>query len=201
MLAHERLDFCAMLPRMNTHLRSIAMLVVILLGAATDARAQEVAGTFDQLRVLVKAGDTISVTDNAGRELTGKIAELSSTSLALLVGGQRHDLPAAEVNTIRQRRGDPLANGAKWGFGIGATLGLLGGLAVANESDDDSDAAFVVFGTLFYAGVGAGIGAGLDALIASRQVIYARRSSASARLTLKPFATRRRQGAMVAIAF
>jgi hypothetical protein len=178
------------------------MTVVVLFHACiATADAQEVAGSFDQLRVLVKPGDTITVTDDAGRETTGRIGELSSSSLALLVGDQRRDLQASDINTIRQRRSDPLANGAKWGFGIGASLGLLAGLAVLNEYDNGDSAAFVVFASLLYGGIGAGVGVGIDAMIAGNQVIYARRSASAARFGAKPILTRQRQGAMLAIGF
>jgi hypothetical protein len=180
----------------------VTMIVLVLpLGLATAA-AQEVAGSFDQLRVLVKPGDRITVTDDSGREMTGTIADLSSSSLGLLVGRERRDLPAGQVDTIRQRRSDTLANGAKWGFGIGAGLGLLGGLAVASEYEDgDGGAAVVVAATLVYGGLGAGIGVGVDALISSSQVIYARRAASSSRVSVAPLLTRRRQGVVLSLGF
>lgn len=102
------------------------------------ADAQVLAGTFDQLRVLVKPGDTISVIDPTGNEIRGKIETLSSSSMALLVAGRRRDLREDEIDTIRQRRPDSLRNGALWGFGIGAGLGTLAGLALmASECHSD----------------------------------------------------------------
>jgi hypothetical protein len=165
------------------------------------ADAQELAGSFDQLRVLVKTGDKITVTDDAGREITGRIAELSSSSLTLLVGDKRRDLQAKEIDTIRQRRGDSLANGAKWGFGIGASLGFVGSLEIVNQDGVTDDAAIVAIATLFYGAVGAGIGVGVDAMNSSDQVIYARRATSSTGLTVRPILTRHRQGAMVLIGF
>jgi hypothetical protein len=68
--------------------RSWGRILCILLfaGTATAADAQEIAGSFDQLRVLVKPGDTVTLTDSTGNETRGKILTLSSTSLALSVG-------------------------------------------------------------------------------------------------------------------
>ena len=63
-----------------------ALLLVAV--TASTAAAQELAGSFDQLRVLVKPGDTIRVTDGAGQEARGTIAALTSTSLELLVAGE-----------------------------------------------------------------------------------------------------------------
>jgi hypothetical protein len=162
------------------------LVVFALLSGNGFAEAQELATSFNQLRVLVKPGDTITVTDTVGREVRGSIAELSDTSLVLLVGGNRRDMPADEVSVIRQRRPDSLANGAKWGLGIGVGLGLLGVAAVASE-DDVSDVGFAVLGVLLYGAMGAGIGVGIDAMISSDQVIFAaRRSTAIAREAARP---------------
>lgn len=154
---------------------------------------------FDQLRVLVRPGDKITIADDAGREVTGTLAELSSSSLSLIVGRQRRDLQASEINTIRQRRSDPLANGAKWGLGIGAGLGLAGGLALSSGYDNDDDGALVAFATLIYGGLGAAIGVGVDALISGNQIIYARRGAAAVRI--RPLLTAQRHGAVVVIGF
>ena len=178
----------------------MTMAFVLLHAGYAAADAQEVAGTFDQLRVLVKAGDKITVSDDAGRETTGRVAELSSSSLALIADGQRHDLGADQVNTIRQRRSDSLANGARWGFGVGAGLGLLAGIAIASEYDDE-DGAFIAVATLIYGGLGAAVGVGVDAMISGNQIIYARRTAATGRISVRPFFTPQRQGAVMTIAF
>lgn len=180
-----------------THTIRLLPLTVLLACAASPAGAQEIAGTFEQLRVLVKPGDRITVIDDAGRETTGSIADLSASSLVLLSGRDRHDFSASDIGTIRQRRSDSLANGAKWGLAVGAGLGLLAGLALASEAGDAG--AFVVGATLFYGGVGAGIGVGVDALISGNQVIYVRRSSPSARFTVTSPMTPRRLGIVVTL--
>lgn len=170
-----------------------AALVVLL--AARPAGAQDIAGSFDQLRVLVKTGDRVRVTDTAGRDMSGTIADLGPLSLTLLVSGVRQDLPEAEISTIRQRRPDPLANGARWGLAIGAGLGLLGGIALA--SSEPNAGALIPIVAAVYGGIGAGIGTGVDALISSEQVIYARRAKTSARVTLRPVVTPGRRGVLV----
>lgn len=174
---------------------------VLLLAAASapTAAAQELAGSFDQLRVLVKPGDTIRVTDGAGQEARGRIATLTSTSLELLVAGNRRNFLESDVRTIRHRRSDPLANGAKWGFGIGAALGLLGGLAVAAEYEDSAAAVPLV--ALFYGGLGAGIGVGIDAMISSEQVIFSKTTTTSTQATLWSVTPRRRMGLRVSLVF
>ena len=174
------------------------LLLLTVLAAAPTAEAQTMAGSFEQLQVLVKPGDTISVTDNTGREFKGQIASLSSSSLALLVEGGRRDLTEVEITTIRQDRQDSLGNGAKWGLGIGAGLGLAAGVAIA--SGDGNASALIPILALVYGGLGAGVGAGLDALILSNQIIYYKPSN-SARLTVSPLVTRERKGVLLSVRF
>ena len=79
--------------------------------AATAVQAQEVATSFDQLRVLVKPGETVTVTDTLGEQVTGTIVDLSSSSLGLVVGRTRRDLAEAEVKAISQKRHANLGTG------------------------------------------------------------------------------------------
>ena len=104
--------------------------VGIVLVAAPAAEAQGVAYTFTELRLLVRPGETISVVDAAGREMTGRIVELWPSKLALRRAAGTHEVLERDVQTIWQRRGDSLRNGALWGLGSGAALGGLAALAM-----------------------------------------------------------------------
>ncbi|HEY7441306.1 MAG TPA: hypothetical protein VH701_02715 [Vicinamibacterales bacterium] len=177
--------------------RSIAIALLLSLAAATS-EAQTLAGSFEQLQVLVKPGDTISVTDSTGREVQGKVASVSPSSLALLVQGTRRDLSETEVRKIRQDRQDSLANGAKWGLCIGAGLGLAAGVAVA--SGDGNASALIPILALVYGGLGAGVGAGLDAMVLGNQVIYFKPAS-SAKVTVSPLVTSDRKGLFLTVGF
>lgn len=179
----------------RTHLYGTAALALLL--TTSTAEAQQLAGTFNQLVVLVKPGDTVTVTDAAGNQVRGRIEALSSSSMALLVSGMRRELREAEISTIRQRRSDPLKNGALWGFGVGAGLGTMAGLAIAGDCSDCLKGWFVPFAAAFYGGIGAGIGVGIDALVEGQQVIYARAQPSSARLTLAPLLARNRKGVLM----
>ena len=78
----------------------------------SGGEAQELAGSFEQLRVLVKPGDTVSVLDRAGQEVRGTISELSSSALAITVAGKPQALsrerhrrhPQARSRSACQRR-------------------------------------------------------------------------------------------------
>ena len=132
-----------------------ALLSVLFTALAQPAAAQGTAGSFEQLQVLVKPGDTVSVTDAAGRETTGKIAELSSSTLILLTADARREWTEDGVATIKQRRNDSLANGAIYGLAIGAGLAATLVAAVAAE-DEDIDGRDVAILLAAYGAIGAG---------------------------------------------
>jgi len=172
-----------------------------LLAAApsTAASAQELAGSFDQLRVLVKSGDTVRVTDSSGQEARGKVFDVSSSSLAIVTEGQQRVFLERDVAAIRQRRSDSVGNGAKWGLAVGAGLGSLAGIMIVSEYGDGALAVIPVF-ALLYGGLGAGVGAGVDAMHSSDQVIYARRAAPS-KVSLRPILTRGRKGVLASLTF
>jgi hypothetical protein len=93
---------------------------------AAPVRAQDVTNSFQQLRALIKPGDTIYVTDPGGTTIKGTLADLSASTLRMRV---RRDpprtLPEAAVNNIVVERADPLWNGPVIGFAVGAASGLL----------------------------------------------------------------------------
>ena len=164
---------------MQSHASRVAFLVLLLAPFATAGQAQELAGSFDQLRVLVKTGDTVRVTDTSGEEVRGAIVGLSSSSLALRVAGAQRTFLEGDIAAIHQRRNDSLANGARWGFAVGAALGVLGGITIASEYEGSSGTALIPMLALVYGGIGAGAGAGIDAMHSSQRVIFAWRGKAS----------------------
>jgi len=172
--------------------------VALLLCQPTATSSQELAGSFDQLRVLVKAGDTVRVTDSAGDEVRGTITNLSSSSLALRVAGIRRTFLETDITAMHQRRNDSLANGAKWGFIVGASLGVLGGIAIAREYESGGGGAFIPILGLVYGSIGAGAGAGIDAMSPSEQAIYARRGAPS-KAGVRPGLTLRRSGVLASV--
>ena len=175
----------------------IALAVVLGLGSVTPAGGQELAASFNQLRVLVKAGDTLTVTDSDGREVQGKLANLSPTSLDMIINGQPRALQESQVLTIRLKRADSLANGAKIGFGIGVVFGVIGGLAVS----DEFGAGALPFLALTYGALGTGIGVGVDALSLSNDVIFSRPSGRTVTLRAMPVIAPHARGLRLALSF
>src|SRR5437867_2468750 len=91
---------------------------------AAPARAQQVAATFEELRSLIKPGETIYVTDVAGTTSKGRFGGFSGASSQLLVqrGASTPALSLSErdVNNIAVERADTLWNGMLIGFASGA---------------------------------------------------------------------------------
>ena len=175
-----------------------------LLLLPTFAGAQEPVKSFDQLNTRLRVGDTIWVTDAQGREITGKIRDLSATSLLLDAGGTPQDLQAARVATIQLQPKDSLKNGVLWGALAGFVGGALSCLLNPQCGGDDEIAAAVSLGLAGVgAAAGAGIGAGLDATIKGpRLVIYRGAGTHSAaRFSLAPLITPRHKGVAVSFAF
>jgi hypothetical protein len=149
----------------------IAIIGALLLASASAARAQTVvASSFDQMRLIARLGDTITITDSSGQRVTGRLADLSPSSLELLVDGQRRSLLEGDALTVRRHGHAELGTGAKIGLGIGASLGMLAGLAISNECRGCRG--MVPAFALIYGGLGAGIGVGFAALTPTRSVIY-----------------------------
>ena len=175
-----------------------AMALLLVMATASRVEAQEVASSLDQLRVLVKPKDTVTVTDAAGQQIRGTIAALSPASLELVFDGKRRTFLDSDITTIRQRRSDSLKNGALWGLGVGVGLGGLCTLAVLSESGEYG---LIPLCALVYGGMGAAIGVGVDAMIRGTQVIYSKSTGSSARLTLSPVIARERKAVLVLVGF
>ena len=159
--------------------RALALALVTVLAAVAHAEAQT-AASFDELPLVLRPGDLVTVTDDRGRDLGGRIIELSPSTLSLEYTGARLDLRADQVSTIRHRRFDSLQNGMMIGLGVAAIPVFLLGMAVAAEGPVEGYEPFA----LLMLGVGGGIGAGVDALIRESRVIYGRPGAARKRLTI-----------------
>ena len=175
---------------------TLSAMVMLVLFIADSALAQQLAGSFDQLRVLVKPGDTLTVTDAAGETVKGRLSGLTSSSISVNVSGQVRQFLNAEVDTIQKRGPDSLKNGALVGLSIGGGLAAMFITAALGAGEDGGHWYWVALPA--YAGMGAGIGAGVDALIEGRRVIYARTNSRQA-LSLAPMLGRDRRGIALSV--
>jgi hypothetical protein len=181
---------------------SSALFVLIFLAAATPVGAQDTATSFDQLRVLVKPGSTLGVTDITGKKTTGKLLALSGSSLELRVGQTTRTFGESEVQSVTQRRHASFGTGAKWGFFIGASLGALAGVGAAAEGYTAGESVGWAFlGAGLYGTLGAGVGVGVSGLVHGSHVVYAGRPASSTKVALSPILFNGRKGASLSLRF
>lgn len=97
-----------------------AAAAAILLAAATaSVGAQTPTSDFAAAATHVKAGDKVVVTDQQGREISGRLEVLSARSITVLTQEDRREIQAPEVRAI-EGSGDPIFNGALIGAAITA---------------------------------------------------------------------------------
>lgn len=163
--------------------RVAASLVLILItSAAADAQQGQVAQSFDQLQVVVRRDANVSMTLTSGQEIEGRIAELSTSSITL------ERMPRAmlenEVAAIRQRRDDPVKNGAWWGLGAGVGVGLIAAAIGAGADSGYLGESTAIAPVVIAVPLCSLLGAAVDAMIHGRQVIYSRSGLSSGPLTI-----------------
>jgi len=184
----------------GTAARHAALGAVAWLLAATGTFAQTPVSDFGQVSTRVRVGETVYVTDSAGREHKGMLFDLSPSRLVLESGSKRQDFPAGEVAAISWRAPDSLGNGALTGMAVGVGLMGIAALSSCNSSDCGG---WVFLGMLAYGGIGAGIGAGIDALIPGKMIPVYRSASGKqgASLSFSPILSPRRQGLAATVRF
>src|SRR3954454_15117880 len=117
-------------------------LAMVLLCGVLPARA-------GQAPAKAAAGEEIIVTyAGSGQELRGRMVELSPTSLAILVNGQRVEVPIGDVLRIEVRY-DSLKNGTIIGAAILGGLTAATCAAFASEDAVSGCATALVFNTVF----------------------------------------------------
>ena len=173
---------------------------LLLCVGGTRVEAQGVASSFDQLGVLVKPGDKIIVVDVTGRETEGRLRTLSRDRLTLVTAAGPRDLGEVDVALIRQRRGDSLTNGAIIGAVAGTAYYLTLAAILSDSDGGDVIVSTAIVGGVLAAGMGAAAGAGIDALITHRQVIY-RKATGANRVSVSPVFGRGRRGAAITVTF
>ena len=173
---------------------------LLLCGGATRVHAQGVASSFDQLSVLVKPGDKIGIVDITGQETEGRIGTLSRDELTLVTKTGVRQLGEGDVAQIRQRRSDSLQNGAIIGAAAGAGYGLAMLAFLASTDDGGGPIPIgVVTSLVTLTGIGAAAGAGIDALITRRQVIYEK--PGGGHVSISPLFLHGRRGVAVSVKF
>lgn len=141
-------------------------------------------------------GQTVTVTDDNGHRTKGKVADLSTSSLALLVGRDPQKRVFTVDRTTKIVRHDSVENGIWIGLGIG--VGVVVGLNKSCGGDSDCYAP-IYFGLPSIA-AGTLLGWAVDASI--RKTLYlAPSASGTSRLRLAPLLSAEEKGLVISVGF
>jgi hypothetical protein len=168
-----------------------AFVTVVLAGVLVAAGAvpslAQMARTFDDLRAEAHRGEIISVTDQGGTKVKGRVVRISATSIDLLVNDGSRKWAASDVAWITQRRSHA-GRGALIGLAAGAVSGVFLVLADGecqnyhSEGCGREDVGWALFLAATFGGIGAGAGAAIGAAIRPERVLYAAPSPPSAHM-------------------
>lgn len=174
----------------HPHWQITAVAACVVL-APSPARAQTVARSFDELRQVLKRGQTVVVTDASGERTKGKVADVSPSSLVVLIPEAR---TFAEDTVTEIRTTDPLWNGALIGAAVGTGLATWDYLIDPSEPGNAAIFAVAI-------GLGTSVGVAIDALVNRRgRAVYASPRQ-TRRLTISPVFGRNRKSALVSVRF
>ena len=104
-------------------MRRVASSIVMLAVLVTPSMAFAQAGD-GQIKAAAKAGERVSVVDDAGRKVEGHVEAWSEEAVRLSIRGASQEIPIDRI--VRIDKPDSLKNGALTGLGVGLGLGFLG---------------------------------------------------------------------------
>ena len=170
--------------------RLIAMPAVLVSFIAPAAFAQTANDTTNLLARRLRTGDRVWVeTSNAVQD--GRVADLSGSTLLLDDHGRQVQIPVERIVSVQRKRNGVLL-GTLIGAGVGFACGLPWGSLAANEGGSAAGA------VTFLTAVGAGAGAGLDALLSVKRTVYRR---GEAKFNVHPIVAPNRIGIFVSKEF
>ena len=130
---------------------------VCLLHLIPKVAAAQSAEELAEVQAKVKAGDTVRVTEANGKRTTGRFESLSGDSIRMVREGVPLSRSTASIQLIERRRPDPLWNGVL----IGAAPGIA--MLVGSAASNEGCAVECLGGSIALVGIGAGVGAMIDA--------------------------------------
>ena len=140
----------------------------------------------------VRPGATLFVTDDTGTETRGRVVAVGPSALRLMVNGVEREWSAASIQQL-ERRGDSVKNGTIAGL---VTGGAFGTFVLVAGAPYVRDRELIIL--LAFMGPGAAIGAGIDALIPGRTLIYRQPAH---RVTVAPVVSSTAQAVQLRLSF
>lgn len=161
-------------------LRIAVILVAVCTVSPSRALAQGPSSDFAGVASRVNAGDTVSVTDDANRTVTGRLVRISESGLVVIVGGEPLEMDAVRVQRISRqvhRTTEGALLGLAFGFGQGAWWASRQGCSYTCFGKPAGE---LMIGAVFGAG-GAALGAAVGRAVHSQRVIFDRNQTAAPR--------------------
>ncbi len=140
----------------------------------------------------VKPGLAVSVVDDSGRRVDGRVVDISDDAIRVSVRKTIEQIPMDRV--VRIDKTDSLKNGALVGLAIGLSWGVF-----AAASDGDIDGQFLLTATLANGLVWTAFGTGIDAMVDGRRTLYQRSVGVQARVS--PLVGRGVRGAALSVSW
>jgi small nuclear ribonucleoprotein (snRNP)-like protein len=193
-VADEKTSRILKVPRARIEKKILYEDVVSVRGAA------DVSNLPDSLAYRMRLRDTVYVRTASGASLHGRVDDFDGDVLrlnheTLSISGTHGE----KIERLDLRIDDSLRDGVLIGTGISTSLWVL---ACVSAPEGECGGGFAVTGTIFYAGVGAGLGALFDSLKKRRELIYLAPSSpTSRRLDVVPVWTRNRRAVLLSLSF
>ncbi len=162
---------------------------VIVAGLGAPTAAQTTGRTTGPAGIAsLAAGAGVYITDLAGERRKGTVQEASGAGVSFTNGRESWTLASTDIQKIELQ--DPLRNGAAYGMATVAGLVAVGCAAAGSRPGECTY-------TLIYSLPAIAIGAGIGALVDSRQheAVYDRRTHAA----VVPLVSRDRVGAQLAV--
>jgi hypothetical protein len=156
-------------------------LIIMILMAAAAARAEVIPGRWEKVEALAP-GTAVIVMIQGGERLETSFGSISPDEIIFKEpSGTERRLPRIAIQKIESAAivRDRLRNGALWGLAAGAAAGILGVVAFGESVTEgpvdwggEDGPGYLVGGALVGGGIGAALGAIIDASVKHREVLY-----------------------------
>ena len=150
--------------------------------------------TGTRLADTVTTGMKVSVVNDDGRRVEGRVVEHSQESLCLSLDGSSQEIPIDRI--VRIEKPDSLKNGALVGLGIGLAVGTLGAVL---SSSGNIEPEWMLAGIAYQTVAWTLLGTGIDAMFNHRRTLYERGGRLQARVS--PVVGHGVRGAAVSLAW
>jgi hypothetical protein len=172
---------------MTRTLPAVCALAILVSPAVAVAQTS---GT--RLADVLTPGRKVSVVDDDGRRMEGRVLEHSHESLRLSLDGSSQEIPIDRI--VRIDKPDSLKNGALVGLGIGLAVGTFG---AALSSSGNIEPEWMLAGIAYQTVAWTLLGTGIDAMFNHRRTLYERGGRLQARVS--PVVGRGGRGAAVSV--